>query len=164
MCELGVFPIFLENDLLKVDKILGLTFFRQKKASKDSKRLFSIYCNWVLWSMDCLQLPFIRVEEAVSWTQRFLTRTFGPKIEVYLCRQTNLKANVYRHSTFQVNRRKNATWRRRSYLEEHCHFCQLFKRRTTQQTFSAINLASEQKITKLSPSSQVRKQFKQGSI
>jgi len=27
MCELGVFPIFLENDLLKVDKILGLTFF-----------------------------------------------------------------------------------------------------------------------------------------
>ena len=27
MCELGVFPIFLENDLLKVDKILGLTYF-----------------------------------------------------------------------------------------------------------------------------------------
>ena len=27
MCELGVFPIFLENDLLKVDKIQGLTFF-----------------------------------------------------------------------------------------------------------------------------------------
>ena len=27
MCELGVFPIFLENDLLKVDKILRLTFF-----------------------------------------------------------------------------------------------------------------------------------------
>ena len=23
MCEVGVFPIFLENDLLKVDKILG---------------------------------------------------------------------------------------------------------------------------------------------
>ena len=28
MCELGVFHIFLENDLLKVDKILGLTFFK----------------------------------------------------------------------------------------------------------------------------------------
>ena len=27
MCELGAFPIFLENDLLKVDKILRLTFF-----------------------------------------------------------------------------------------------------------------------------------------
>ena len=31
MCELGFFPIFLENDLLKVDKILGLTFFSGKK-------------------------------------------------------------------------------------------------------------------------------------
>ena len=31
MCELGVFPIFLENDLLKVDKILGLTFFKVRK-------------------------------------------------------------------------------------------------------------------------------------
>ena len=38
-------------------------------------------------SMDCLQLPFIRVEEAVSWTQRFLTRKFGPKIEVYYDKQ-----------------------------------------------------------------------------
>ena len=27
MCELGAFPIFLENDLLKVEKILRLTFF-----------------------------------------------------------------------------------------------------------------------------------------
>ena len=30
-CELGVFPIFLENDLLKVDRILGLTFFKARK-------------------------------------------------------------------------------------------------------------------------------------
>ena len=40
MCELGFFPIFLEKDLLKVDKILGLTFFRQEKTSRDSKRAF----------------------------------------------------------------------------------------------------------------------------
>ena len=40
MCELGVFPMFLENDLLKVDKILGLTFLRQEKTWKDSKRRF----------------------------------------------------------------------------------------------------------------------------
>ena len=45
MCELGVFPFFLENDLLKVDKIPGLTFLRQEKTSKDSKRCFSIYCS-----------------------------------------------------------------------------------------------------------------------
>ena len=31
MCELGVFPIFLENDLLKVDKIPGLTFLKARK-------------------------------------------------------------------------------------------------------------------------------------
>ena len=31
MCELVFFPIFLEKDLLKVDKILGLTFFSGKK-------------------------------------------------------------------------------------------------------------------------------------
>ena len=31
MCELGVFPIFLENDLLKVDRILGLTYFNARK-------------------------------------------------------------------------------------------------------------------------------------
>ena len=48
-----------------------------------------------------------------------------------------------------------------SYLEEpSCHFCQDLMRRTTQQTFSAINLASQQKTTKLYFSSQVRKQFK----
>ena len=29
--QLGVFPMFLENDLLKVDKILGLTFFKARK-------------------------------------------------------------------------------------------------------------------------------------
>ena len=31
MCELGVFPIFLEKDRLKVNKILGLTFFEARK-------------------------------------------------------------------------------------------------------------------------------------
>ena len=31
MCELGVFPIFLDKDLLKVDKIVGLTFFKARK-------------------------------------------------------------------------------------------------------------------------------------
>ena len=111
------FPIFLEKDLLKVDKILGLTFFRQEKTSKDSKRRFSIYCCWVLWSMDCLQVPFIRLEEAVWWTQRFLTWKIWPKNEVYLW-QINLKANVCRNSTFQVNTRKNATWHTSHFFTE----------------------------------------------
>ena len=37
MFELDVFPALLENDLLKGDKILGLSFFRQEKTLKDSK-------------------------------------------------------------------------------------------------------------------------------
>ena len=45
MCELGVFPIFSENDLLKVDKILGLLFLRQENTWKDLIRRFSIYCS-----------------------------------------------------------------------------------------------------------------------
>ena len=40
------------------------------------------------------------------------------------------------------------------------HFCQHFMPRTTEQTLLAINLASQQKTTKLYFSSQVRKQFK----
>ena len=39
-------------------------------------------------------------------------------------------------------------------------FCQHFMRRMTQQTLLAINLASQQKTTKLYFSSQVGKQFK----
>ena len=66
MCELGVFPIFVENDLLKVHKILGLTFLRQENISKDSKRRFSFTVAEFCALIDCLQLPFIRVEKAVS--------------------------------------------------------------------------------------------------
>ena len=51
MCELGVFSLFLENDLLKVEKILGLTFLRQGKTSKHSIRRLPNYRSWVLCSM-----------------------------------------------------------------------------------------------------------------
>ena len=56
MCELGVFPISLENDLLKVDKILGLTFLSQEKTWKDSKRPFfpftvAQFCaRWIVYN------------------------------------------------------------------------------------------------------------------
>ena len=55
MCELVFFPIFLKNDLLKVDKILGLAFFRQEKTSKDLKRRFPFtvaeFCGqWIVYN------------------------------------------------------------------------------------------------------------------
>ena len=40
MCEFGVFPIFLENDLLKVHKILGLTSFKARKYLEGFNTVF----------------------------------------------------------------------------------------------------------------------------
>ena len=40
MCELGFFPIFLENDLLKVDKILGLTVLGKKRLRRIQNGFF----------------------------------------------------------------------------------------------------------------------------
>ena len=97
--------------------------------------------------MDCLQLPCIRVEE-------------GSKIEVYLW-QTNLKGNFCRNSTFQVNRKKNDTGRRRLTLSHRAAiFVSTSYEERHNKTLLAINLASQQKITKLHFSPQVRKQFK----
>ena len=46
MCELGVFPIFLENDLLKVDKILGLIFFKARKVLEGfNTRYYTAFFN-----------------------------------------------------------------------------------------------------------------------
>ena len=65
-CELGVFPIFLENDLLKVDNILGLTSF---KARKDFKGFKTAFFHLLLLSFvfdGLFTAPVIRVEETVS--------------------------------------------------------------------------------------------------
>ena len=159
------FRNFLENDLLKVDKILGLTFFlRQEKTWKDSKRRFSIYCSWVLFSMDCLQLPFIRVEETVSWTQRFLTRKLWPKNRSIFM-TTKCESKCLQKFYVPSKQEKECYRKTTSYLEQPSrHFCQHFVRRTTWQTFLIINLASQQKTTKLYFSSQIRKQFKLSTV
>ena len=60
------FPFFLEKDLLKVDKILGLTFLRQEKTSKDSKRRFSIVLLLSFVVDELFTTLFIRLSEAVS--------------------------------------------------------------------------------------------------
>ena len=53
MCELSVFPIFLDNDLLKVDRILGLTFF---EARKDLEEFNTAFFNllWLSFVLDGL--------------------------------------------------------------------------------------------------------------
>ena len=110
--------------------------------------------------MDCLQLSFIRKEEAVSRTQRFLTRKIWSKNRsLFMTNKFESKClpKFYVSSKWE----KECYRKTESYLEQpSLHFCQHFMRRTTQQTFLAINLASQQKTTKLFFSSQVRKQFK----
>ena len=136
-----------------------VAFLRQEKTSKDSKRRFSIYCRRVLCSMDCFQLSFFRVEEAVSWTQRFL------KSEIWPQNRSSYLKNKFDSKCLQkfyvTSKKENECYRKTtSYVEQPSrHFCRHFMRRTTQQSFLAINLASEQKTTRLSFFSQLRKQF-----
>ena len=110
--------------------------------------------------MDCLQLLFIPIEEAVSWTWCFLTRKIRPRNRSFFM-TSKFESKCLQKFYISSKHEKECYMKTTSYLEEpNRHFCQHFMRRTTQQTFSAINLASQQKTTKLFFSSQVRKQFK----
>ena len=104
---------------------------------------------WVLWSMDCLQLPFIHLEEAV-----FLNSAFPDKKNLaqqrILFMTNKFESKCLQKFYVSSKHDKECYMKTTSYLEEpNRHFCQHFMRRTTQQTFSAINLASQQKPTKL---------------
>ena len=139
----------------RVDLFLG-----KKRLRRIQNGVFPFKCSWVLWSMDCLQLPFIRVEEAVSWTQRFLTTKIWPKNR-RLFMTNKFGSKCLQKFFFSSKQEKECYMKTTSYLEEPSrHFCQHFMPRTTQHTFSAINLASRQKQSSSLISSQARKQFK----
>ena len=110
------FCILLENYLLKVSKTLGLTFLKARKYLEGLKTaFFRLLYGWVCCWMDCLQLPFIRLEEGVSWT-RFLTRAFTSKKKKknFIYNKQIWKQMIAEFLlTFQVNRKRNATGRRR---------------------------------------------------
>ena len=107
-----------------------------------------------------LQLQSIRVEEAVSWTQRFLTRQIWPKNWI-LFMTNKLESKCLQKFYVSSEQEKECCMKTTSYLKELSrHFCQHFMRRTTQQTFSAMNLASQQKTRKLFFSSQVGKRLR----
>ena len=160
MCELGVFPIFLENDLLKFDKILGLTFF---KARRDFKGFKTAIFHLLLLSF---VLDGLFTTPVYSRRRgRFVNSAF-PNKKNLAQKRSLFMTNKFESKCLQKfyvssKHEKECYMKTTSYLEEpNRHFCQHFMRRTTQQTFSAINLASQQKTTKLFFSSQVRKQFK----
>ena len=103
----SVFSHFLREDLLKVDKILGLTFFQARKDFEGFKRAFFhlLLLNFVVDGL--LTTPVYSPRRG-----RFVNSAFPNKKNLAQKRSlfmTNLKANVCRNSAFQVNTRKNAT-------------------------------------------------------
>ena len=143
-----------------MDKILGLTFFLAKKDFEGFKTA----------SFHLLLLSFV-VDGL------FTTPVYSPRRgRLVNSAFRNMKNLAQKRSLFMTNKfeskclqkfyisrkqEKECYMKTTSYLEEpNRHFCQHFMRRTTQQTFAAINLANQQKTTKLFFSSQVRKQFK----
>ena len=145
MCELVFSPISLKKDLLKVDKILGLTFFQARKDFEGFKTAF----------FHLLLLSFL-VDGL------FTTPVYSPRRGRFVDSAFPHKKNLaQKRSLFMTNKfeskclqkfyvsskhEKECYMKRTSYLEEPNRlFCQHFMRRTTQQTFSAINFSSEQK-------------------
>ena len=57
MCELGVFPNFLENDLSKVDKILRLTFFKARKYFEGLETEFFSFTVAEVFARDMFTTP-----------------------------------------------------------------------------------------------------------
>ena len=101
--------------------------------------------------MDCLQLPFIREEKAVSWTRRFLTRNvYIWPTNGSLFMTNKFESNCVQKFDVSSKYEKECNRKTTSYLKQpRCHFCQYFMRRATQQTVLVINLASQQKTAKL---------------
>ena len=92
-------------------------------------------------------LLFFTFKVEISMVGLFMTYKFESKCLQKFYVSSKEKKECYKKTT--------------SYLEHPSrHFCQHFMRRTTQQTFLTINLASQQKTTKLYFSSQVKKQLK----
>ena len=105
------FSHFFRERSVKSQQNPRVDFFKARKDFEGLKMAFFHFLQLNFCSMDCLQLPFIRVEEAFSWTQNLLTTKIWPKNRSLW--QTKMKANFCRNSTFQVNRTKNATGTRR---------------------------------------------------
>ena len=95
ICEVGFFPVFfLENDLSKGRKILGLMFFKANGMSS--------------------------VEEAFLWTQRFLARKNLPKNRsLFMRNETKSKCLP----KFYVSRKQDKEYYRKTtpYLEQPSH-------------------------------------------
>ena len=101
MCELSVFPIFLENDLLKVDKILAWPFLRQDKTFKRIQNdifplTIATFCAWWIVYNSCLFTQKRPSPELSISQQENLTQ----KSKFIYDKKITLTANDWRKSTF----------------------------------------------------------------
>ena len=77
-------PMFLEKDLLKVDKILGSTFFQARKDFEGFKTAF-FHLLWLSFVVDGLfTTPVYSPRRGRFVNSAFPNRKIGPKNEVYL--------------------------------------------------------------------------------
>ena len=77
-------PMFLEKDLLKVDKILRLTFFQARKDFEGFKTAF-FHLLWLSFVVDGLfTTPVYSPRRGRFVNSAFPNRKIGPKNEVYL--------------------------------------------------------------------------------
>ena len=101
--------------------ILGLTFLKARKTSRDSKRRFSTSRSWIFSSMECLQLPLCLLPyktHSALWTpQRFLTRKILSKNRDLFMRNENKSKCLQK---FRVSSKQDKDCYRKTtpYLEQ----------------------------------------------
>ena len=113
MCELSVFSIFVENDLSKVDKILGLMFFKARKDFQGFKTATQIADSQTEQSSSLQRSDF------AAWTNPF---TFNFKTSrVY---KTVLLRRTYFLSVSFNKKIKNSAFRRSNLIVVFLKFMQ----------------------------------------
>ena len=113
-CVSSVFFLFFREWSFKNRQYPRVDIFKARKDFEGFKTAFFhlLLLSFVVDGLFTTPVYSPRRGRFVNSAFPNVTRKIWPRNEVYLW-QTNLKANVCRNSTFQVNTRKNATWRRR---------------------------------------------------
>ena len=151
MSELGVLPIFLENDILKVDKILRLTVLKARKDLEGFNRAF-FNLLWLSFGLNELSTATVYSRRR----SRFVNSAFSNK-KILVQKSKFIYDNAIKFKRkclqkFYVSSKQEKERYRKttSYLEQPSrHFCHhFFMRITSQQTLSAVNLASQHKTNK----------------
>ena len=105
------FPFFLENDLLEVNKILGLNFFKARKDLEGFKTAFFhlLQLSFVLDGLFTTPVYSRRRNRFVKYSA-FPHKKIGPKNRS-LFMTNKFESKCLQTPTFQVNRKKNGTGR-----------------------------------------------------